>query len=79
MPGFTTRPEIGVEQIGANAAHRTGIDDRREGGVDVFEQADACGVEPARPIGRPSDHRKPLEGVVERQCEIIGGAGVSEL
>ena len=71
-------PEIGVEQTGADPSLRARLGNRGQGRVDVFELSDVGVPEPIRPVGRPGHRRKPPEGAVQRQREIVGAAGLSD-
>ena len=71
-------PQIGVEQTGADPSLRACLGNRGQGRVDVFELSDVDVPEPIRPVGRPGHRRKPPEGAVQRQREIVGAAGLSD-
>ena len=47
-----------------------------ESWIDLFERDDLRFREPARPVGRPSHHRKATVRSVERNGEIIGNAEI---
>ena len=73
------RPEIGVEQVLGDPPERARLDDRGERRIEFLECGNIGVAEPARPVGRPSDHRKAPEAPVERQREVIGGTEIPEL